>query len=295
MKTWCVIVCYRPNVETLRELCAVLSAQSAAVVLVDNTELPEYDLQLLIPGCRLTTLGFNSGIAHAQNIGIQTAIDAGADVVALFDQDSQIAPGFLAALVAPLRLGVPAVVSPLYYDDISQQELPSLAVSKCGISSAIHREGQKDPYPVDVVISSGTAATREVYENAGLLDESLFIDFVDTEWCLRCRDKDIPILVVPEAVMHHRIGSRAIATIIMTILAHNPARCYYQLRNCFLLFGKKHIPLLFSIKQLVAVFASRLLLLFFVNGRLAYLKAYAAALKDGITGVTGPNPRDAVP
>jgi len=275
-------------VEILHQLCAALLAQSAAIVLVDNTEAIEHDLKSIIPSAKLITLGFNSGIAHAQNIGIRTALNSGADVIALFDQDSQITPGFLSVLVEPLRLGVPAVVSPLYYDNMSEQELPSLAVSKLGISTAIHRRGQNSPYPVDVVISSGTAATREVYEIAGLLDESLFIDFVDTEWCLRCLSKNISIRVVPVAVMRQRIGSTSIDLGITTILVHSPVRCYYQLRNCFLLFRKKHIPFLFSAKQLISVFVSRTLLLFFVNDRWSYVRAYLSALLDGVRGVEGP-------
>ncbi len=288
MNIWCVIVCYRPNVEILRQLCEALLADSATIVLVDNSETFVHDLKTIIPGAKLTTLGFNSGIAFAQNIGIRSALDSGADVIALFDQDSQIKPGFLSALVEPLRLGVPAVVSPLYYDNMSEQELPSLAVSKLGISTAIHRQGQQNPYPVDVVISSGTVATREVYDIAGLLDESLFIDFVDTEWCLRCRNKNVPIWVVPSAIMHHRIGRRSINLGITTILVHNQVRCYYQLRNCFLLFRRKHIPFLFSSKQLISVFVSRTLLLLFVNDRWSYVRAYLSALLDGVRGVEGP-------
>lgn len=292
MNTWCVIVCYRPDLARLGRLCADLAAEGASIVLVDNTDVPGHDLAQLVPQAHLRSLGFNSGIAHAQNIGIRAALDAGAAAIALFDQDSQVAPGLLRALVAALSPGVPAVVSPLCYDDLSRDELPSMAVSRRGVSSVIQRDGSGSPYEVDIVISSGTVATREVYGVAGLLDEDLFIDFVDTEWCLRCRHHDIPIRVVPGAVMHHRIGNRAIDTGIMTVLVHNPARCYYQLRNCFLLFGKKHVPFLFSLKQLASVWVSRLLLLFFVDGRVPYLKAYLAALKDGITGVGGRNPRD---
>lgn len=291
MSISCVIVCYSPNPEALHKLCMTLFAQGAVVFLVDNTEEQFLDLESLIPGCRLTRLGFNSGIAHALNIGIQSALKEGADVIALFDQDSLIDANFLSALVAYLMRGVPSVVAPMYYDDISHKELPSLTLSKYGVPSAMQRRTQQSTYPVDIVISSGTVATREAYERAGLLDESLFIDFVDTEWCFRCRDKEIPINVVPEVVMLHRIGSRSIDTGIVNVFVHSPERCYYQLRNCLLLFGKIHIPLFFSIYQFFTVLVNRLLLLFFVKNRINYLKAYAAAFRDGITGVSGPNPR----
>ena len=75
-----------------------------------------------------------------------------------------------------------------------------------------------------------------------MFDEGLFIDSVDSEWCLRCRSKQIPIHVVPAAVMRHRVGNRSIRLGRFTILQHNPTRCYYQLRNCFHMMRRKHVP-----------------------------------------------------
>ena len=259
-------------------------------MVVDNTEKPYLVEPQLPAGCELITLGLNTGIAHAQNVGTAAAMGAGADVIAFFDQDSSIDPGFLPALVSPLRVGVPDIVSPLYCDDASKVELPSVRLNRYGITEAVRRGASSRPYPVDVVISSGTAATKEVFEVAGVFDEGLFIDFVDTEWCLRCRSKQISIHVVPSAVMHHRIGSRSINLGLVTIFVHSPVRCYYQLRNCFHLFRKQHIPFLFALRETASVFFSRALLLLFVGDRSAYVKAYVRALRDGAKGITGAIP-----
>ena len=180
-------------------------------MLVDNTEQPYLVDRQLPPGCELITLGLNTGIAHAQNVGTAAATAAGADVIAFLDQDSTIEPGLLRTLSRPLNLGVPDIVSPLYCDDVSEAELPSVRVNRYGMTRAVHRGDSSGPYSVDIVISSGTAATKEVFEVAGTFDEGLFIDFVDTEWCLRCRSKQMSIRVVPSAVMRHRIGSKSIS------------------------------------------------------------------------------------
>jgi rhamnosyltransferase len=118
----------------------------------------------------------------------------------------------------------------------------------------------------------------------------LFIDFVDAEWCFRCRSKQIPIYVVPDAVMRHSIGSRHFSFGPLTILVHGPARCYYQIRNSFLLLRKRHIPLIFSFKQIAAIILSRIVLLSQVEDRHAYIKAYLSAVRDGLKGVTGAKP-----
>ena len=290
MKICCVIVCYRPNVPRLLQLCEALVAAGSAVVVVDNTEQPYLVAQQLPPRCELIIQRRNSGIAHAQNVGTGAAMRAGADVIVFLDQDSTIDPGFLPALVSPLRAGTPDIVSPLYRDDASKAELPAVRVNRYGMTRAVRRGASMGPYPVDVVISSGTAATKEVFALAGTFDEGLFIDFVDTEWCLRCRSKQISIRVVPSAVMHHRIGSRSISLGVMTIFVHSPIRCYYQVRNCFHLFRKQHIPFLFALRETASVFLSRTLLLLFVQDRPAYVKAYFRALRDGARGVTGAIP-----
>jgi len=290
VKICCVIVCYRPDVARLLQLCETLRADGSTIVVVDNTEQPYLAEPQLPPGCELITLGLNTGIAHAQNVGTGAAMGAGAEVIAFLDQDSLIEPGFLPALVSPLRVGTPDIVSPLYRDDSSKVELPSIRVNRYGFTRAVRRGASSGPYPVDVVISSGTAATKEVFEVAGTFDEGLFIDFVDTEWCLRCRSKQISIRVVPSAVMHHRIGSRSISLGVVTVFVHSPIRCYYQLRNCFHLFRKRHVPFVFALRETASVFSNRALLLLFVPNRSAYVKAYFRALRDGAKGVTGAIP-----
>ena len=148
-------------------------------------------------GCTLITIGYNSGIAHAQNAGIAAALAAGAEVLVFFDQDSKIEPGFVKSLVSALREGAAEIVSPLSVDEATNTPLPSVRVSRFGWSTPVHTADAVERYPVDMVISSGTAATRQVFEIAGTFDEGLFIDFVDAEWCLRCRSLQIPIYVVP--------------------------------------------------------------------------------------------------
>ena len=149
------------------------------------------------------------------------------------------------------------------------------------------RPAEVEPYAVDIVISSGTAATVETFERAGLMDEDLFIDFVDTEWCLRCRRRNIPIHVMPGAVMIHSVGSRSIDLRFTTVSVHSPVRCYYQIRNCFLLFRKESVPLLLAVRETVVVLVHKSLLLLSVSNRGEYLRAFAQGLYDGLIGATG--------
>lgn len=287
---WSIVVAYCSEVAPLHALCARLSAEGSCVVVIDNTEQPSITAAQLPPGTRLVSLGANTGIAHAQNVGVSVAVGGGAEVVVFFDQDSTFEPGFLRALVAPLRRGSADVVSPRCVDVDSRAEMPSQRLATFGRVEDVFCADASTPCQTDIVISSGTAATAEAIALAGPLDEDFFIDFVDTEWCLRCRSKRIPIRVVPQAVMFHRIGSRSIAQGNLTITIHSPVRCYYQVRNSLHLFRRQHVPWLFAAREMASVLLNRLLLLRHVNRRTDYLIAYAQGIRDGLLGVVGAKP-----
>ena len=265
----CVIVSYRPEIEQLSRLCACIMADGARAIVVDNTEAPGISPAQVLADCEVISLGRNTGIAHAQNVGVARAREAGASIIVFFDQDSKFEQGFLPVLVAPLRCGTPEITSPLFVDDRTGTALPSQRLGRWGLPQAVYGEAATESYPVDIVIASGTAATQEVFALAGGLDEALFIDSVDSEWCLRCRSKQIPISVVPAAVMRHQIGDGFIRLGPFTIFMHSPTRCYYQLRNCFHLMRKKHVPFGFALKHAMSVVLNRLLALFFVEDHLA--------------------------
>jgi rhamnosyltransferase len=242
---------------------------------------------MLTDGCSLITIGFNSGIAHAQNVGVTAARAVGADILMFFDQDSKVEPGLLKSLAGSLSAGIPEVVSPLCVDDASNSVEPPERVDRFGFSTRVHFPEALERYPVDVIISSGTAATREVFDLAGAFDETFFIDFVDAEWCLRCRSKNIPIYTIPTAVMRHSVGSGHVRVGPFIVPVHTSTRCYYQIRNCFLLFRRSHVPLIWASKQLLSVILSRILLLLFVRPRSSYLKWYLLAVRDGLRGRGG--------
>lgn len=289
---WSVVVAYRCERGPLHALCSQLADEGCSVVVVDNTEQPDISSADLPSGTRLVSLGANTGIAHAQNIGIATALSTGAEVIVFFDQDSTFEAGFLHTLVVPLRRGQADVVSPRCVDVDTRAEMPTQRLAPFGRVRNVFCAGTSTPCPTDIVISSGTAATKQAIALAGELDEDFFIDFVDTEWCLRCRSKRIPIRVVPNAVMFHRIGSHSIAEAGLTIIVHSPVRCYYQVRNSLHLFRRRHVPWLFAAREMISVLLNRLLLMRHVTRRADYLKAYAQGFRDGLLGVVGARPID---
>jgi len=287
MNVFCVIVAYQPNVERLSELCRRLIASSAEVIVVDNSEVALSEASLPTRSCSLVALRENTGIAFAQNLGIKAAMARGADVIVLFDQDSQPREDCLRLLVASLTPGELGVVAPVCIDRATGRALPSIRVRRFGRSENVYPAGRSALYRVDLVVASGCAATAATYALVGDMDEDFFIDFVDFEWCLRCRKHDVPINVVASALMDHSIGQRSIPFVGSI---HSAARSYYKVRNSMLLFRKSSVPRLFALRATLVALIQHLAVLPFVKGRLDYAKIFVIAIQHGVIGVVGKNP-----
>ena len=292
MKIYTIIICYHPDIPHLISFTRLLIESGSKVILVDNTPNSTIKNETLLNECEIIMMGENTGIAKAQNTGIRRAIETGAEVLVFFDQDSLIEPDFMETLLSQVKVGEAIVVAPVYYDDPGGAELPSLKLNEIGLLDKVYPGQGEQDNQVDVVISSGTGASKETFQIAGLMDEDFFIDLVDTEWCLRCRKHGVPIKIVPGAKMRHRIGKATHKLGRTDVLIHSPTRCYYQIRNSFLLFRKKSVPIVMATKELVTILINRLLLLFFVKQKRVYLSAYFQAISHGLKGVKGKRPGD---
>ncbi len=87
---------------------------------------------------------------------------------------------------------------------------------------------------VQVVISSGSMIKRKVFENIGMLREDLFIDYVDTDFCLRMAESGWTIALVMDAVLYHNLGdltSHKFAGRITGVTNHSSLRRFTIFRN----------------------------------------------------------------
>jgi rhamnosyltransferase len=253
------------------------------VVIIDNS-INEINFNQF-RDVEVISLGANFGIASAQNIGIQFALDNGADIFIFFDQDSEIGNGFIEKLIAPMDLISPMVTTPVFYDKYTGYRFPSFKLSKYGFISKVYNENTN--FNIDLMISSGSATNRLTIDMVGLMNEDYFIDFVDIEWGLRCRAQNIPIIVVSDAKMLHSIGDNSIDLKFIRLFIHSPIRTYYKIRNSFLFFSNFNVPFVLGLKEIISAIVHNFLLTFFVDNKKAHVFICLKAIKDGILGVKG--------
>jgi rhamnosyltransferase len=282
-----VIVTYHPDIEALRRQLKLIARQVQAIMLVDNASLTAEQLNGLTEIAQVQKCESNVGIAKAQNIGIQKAIAAGADEIIFFDQDSVVPDGMIASLRQEFdRLSTSrrvGAVGPIYRDSKLGFYYPVIRINRLGLVRKIIPSDTSEPIQVSCCISSGTLVPVSVLQDVGLLQQALFIDYVDTEWCLRAVAKGYEIFVVPAALMEHKIGDETLSFGHWRVPVHSPFRRYYRLRNVFILSGLKHIPKLLVAKEGLQGLCHQLILIATQKGnRLAYVKAGARGLVDGL-------------
>ena len=231
-----LIVTYHPDEVVLFDLISRLTAQVRRILLIDNaTPLRRDFIQRLPPTTQVIENTDNHGLAYCYNEGIRQANVAGARYVVLFDQDSLPDSRMVLLLQRALeRLEANgdrvAAVGPSYVDVkgasgffvrkgwLHLQRIPS-------------EENKQGAIRVDHLISSGCLIDLKWFEHIGPFTECLFIDYVDTEWCLRARARGYGLYGIPAARMQHDMGTARINVFGRSIMLHTPLRSYYRVRN----------------------------------------------------------------
>ena len=281
-----VIVSYRPEPARFAELLRALAGQVDKIVVVDNAG------GIDAPGCIVLAQRENVGVAAAQNAGIRAALEAGASYVLLMDHDSVPAPGMVAklreALDAELAHGARAAAAgPVFVDESAGTESRFVRFGRLGF----RRErcaGDAQRIEADFLIASGTLIGAEAWRDVGPMDEALFIDHVDTDWCLRARAKGWRLYGVCAARMSHRLGERAVRVAgSLPYYVHGPLRQYYTFRNSALLYRRAYAPVRWIFGDALRLLKLLAACALFAPPRLASLGAALRGFADGWRGRAG--------
>jgi rhamnosyltransferase len=290
-----VIVAYNPDAAAFGEVLRVVAPQVDSIVVVDNGSVAPQEPVVRSLGAMASFIGLprNAGLAAAQNVGVEAALAAAPGYVLLLDDDStptgDMVAGLRRALEAAAGRGERvAAAGPSYVEERSGAHGRFLRFGRLG-ASRVECGAAGDVLRADALISSGmlipVAALREV----GLMDASLFIDHVDTDWCLRARAKGLSLLGVCGAKMTHRLGDRPSVSIAgRRMFFRSPARHYYIFRNSVLLYRRPQAPLSWSIGDALRLAAMLATIALFCAPRGEHLRSALRGLLDGLRGRSGP-------
>lgn len=223
------ITFFHPNerdLQILDQICPIFGL----VVIYDNTDVHNELVSKSIEcfdNVSYIANEENDGVAVALNQMANVAKDHGFKKIVFFDQDSRLSREDLL----------------LYLDNILSTDNVEAAIISPNIicDYVVNESAYVDALPVkecDWLITSGSCLDLCAYEDIGTFDEKLFIDLVDTDFCIRAREKGYKLLQLSTPIMRHSLGDvRSILNI--KYYSHSPLRIYYQVRNKIYL-SKKH-------------------------------------------------------
>jgi len=281
VRVWAVVAHYGEPAATLAAIASLRagSVQPDEILVVDNQgNFPGEAARAVIPG---GNLGFAGAIA----LGASGALRAGAKWVWFLNNDAQVAPGCLQALLAAgdatPRAGLLTPVieheaGGIWYAG-GTVDARRMAV---GHEVVVAAQGAYDTgYATGCAVLARGALLRDV----GPADEALFMYFEDVEWSLRARARGWRVMVVPSARVRHSVARRPGRRV------WSPTAVYLLTRNRLVLarragaMGPALVPAVsWGLRQCIKGLAWR------DGGRIR--RAFFAGLHDGIRGRGGPPP-----
>ncbi|ACD15302.1 glycosyltransferase family 2 protein [Paraburkholderia phytofirmans] len=288
-RTGAVVVFYNPDAACI-ERANRLAARMHCVV-VDNTPAMRPASELGLDGAiEYLPNGENAGIATAINQGIEALIRGGFDMAIIFDQDSEPPASLFTELPkvidAANASGERVALAGPAYEDARLRGLAPFVRFKWGTLERIVPQGDQ-PIDVDFLISSGSCINLRWWSSIGPMDDALFIDFVDLEWCVRAKQKGYRVLGVPWVHMSHELGGEPVRILGRAYPMHSPLRHYYLFRNAIVLIRRSYVPWTWKSSELVKFPVRLLIYSLMPSQRLAHLKMALLGMWDGIRGRLG--------
>lgn len=231
------------------ESCRQLTWPNFRIVIVDNSSSDgsEVILREQLQDVEIIQSGANLGFSGGNNVGIRLALTAGAKYIWLLNNDTEVAPESLTELVEVMECAPEAGMasSKIYLHSDPKRldfagglwEKGRLRRRLLGANQVDH--GQYDePAERRSVSGCSLLVSSRMVQHVGLMDESYFLYWEDTEWCARAQQKGYAILFAPKAHVWHKVSA---STKKNSFTQH-----YYFTRNGFF-FLWSHDPLLLPV------------------------------------------------
>ena len=217
MKIAAVVVFYNPSDKNIKNIDNYIDVIDKLYV-VDNSEDDEIKMKSN-KKIEYVKLGENKGIAYALNVGAKKSIEDGYNYLLTLDQDSKMNKKIIEEMISFLKSTKEkniGLISP--YQDIDSKE----DVLNGDYEDMIE------------VMTSGNIIDLKAYKKIGGFKDWLFIDCVDTDYCMNLHKHGYKVLRLNNIVMKHELGKLVVHKLFgkeYPCYNHNPIRRYYIVRN----------------------------------------------------------------
>lgn len=286
VKTAAVLVVYQFEHETLRPVLGNLCRQTDIVCVVDNSDEDSSAFFSNFPSVVYFPLLSNRGIAAAQNVALQYILERDYDFVFFSDQDSLSEPDLLQRLAScyeTLARKYPNLggVSPRARNKMTGQPY-SHQVHRLAVDEV---QGVGPVSEMTFIMSSGSLIPCRAFREVGLMEERLFIDAVECEWCWRARaEHQYTFLVIESLHLDHLLGLGTKRLAGKSISITPAFRLRFQYRNYLWLVRRNYVPTRWKWYNGFKYLAKCFYYTIFSSHRMANARQILAGIKEGIKG-----------
>lgn len=295
----CLIVTFNPQHEIFTSEIKSIVEENFMVFIVDNgsncktLELISAITQEYSNNIRLIKLGCNTGIAAAQNKGIQQAINLGADFVLLLDHDSIPSPGLIAKLLVTAQEKIAhseklAAIGARTVDPRTALE-HGFAEMHYGLwrkKRCLQLDGKL--IPCQFLNASGSLIYLPAWQDIGKFNEAFFIDHVETEWYMRAQAKGYKVFGLCFGQLEHYMGDDVVRYWFFgwRHMPHrSPERHYTIIRNSLWMYHFPYVPFAWKLNNITKLLFS---LAYFSLFDVERDKQFKFILRGFVDGLRGP-------
>jgi rhamnosyltransferase len=290
------IITYQPEVGTVLAALQSLSGEAVTLFVVDNASDNASELERALShrsDVSLLRQDRNLGLAAAINLLIREADKLQADFFMVVDQDSVLERGHAAQMMHNFQSlqgqhpGLGALGAHIYdchrgrFNPFKTFRFPWQSRPPAA-PTGYHR--------ADFLITSGTLISTQCLQDVGQMNESLFIDSVDMDWCFRATYRNWQLLGCDSPIIEQRIGSGTLhdSGPFAGIRVHDAQRYYTMTRNRRFLHGQPYTSRAWKLKDTARATLKLLLLLVLSTRRRAIWKAHWQGYQAGQPDVFPP-------
>ncbi len=249
-----VVLQYNNSQDTIRCLESVkeLNWQNFEVFVVDNASAIQHlnNVRLFVESqkkagekrFKLIENRSNLGYAGGNNIGIQYALESGADHILILNPDTTVKNNFLTKLIGAVEKNPRAgIIGTAVNEGDGTVYCGEIKWLKPELEHSVLKPVTRNLKPNFYILGAAMFVSKKVFEKIGMFDERYFLYFEDADFCVRARRARFKLTVASDAIVHHNPSSSTSKLGTALLLR-------YHYRNAHL-FNMKNAP--FKVKFLL--------------------------------------------
>jgi GT2 family glycosyltransferase len=232
----------KKNTLACLESLTQLTYSNFNVIVVDNgsTDASPAAIKTQFPQFLLIENGENFGFAEGNNIGMRKAMEYGADMFFLLNNDTVVAVDILDYFVEMFdghpEIGILGAKICLFGHKQTLDHLGGIWNRRTGTFEFIGKHSNESelqwhrPQELDYVCGAGLIVRRKVIETIGYLDARFFLIWEESDYCFRARRAGFKIFTCPQAKLWHKVSA--------SFVGGKPHSTYFWWRNRLLWIEK---------------------------------------------------------